>query len=406
LHSFWHGGEYQLVIMEPKDSIMLRLNTNDFDESLVFSGEGARKNNYLLKIFLQNEQEDRRLVKYSQKEPEVFLEFVNNRHKQQLDDLNAFLSKKEVSPFARSILKAGIDYNNYADKEIYPFAYFGKNKLVHYKDLPEDFYSHRTVVDYNSEVLSEIFAYNRFLFAHIDNLALNHFYDHHDFHSQFNRHEMAYNKAKLDLIDSLITNEVIRNNLLKYKTREFLSHSLDNTESDEMLSYFKSKCSKESDIAYMDRLVAAIEELKPGNDFPDLQLVDIYNNEHSIGELVKKPTLIYFWSSNNKKHYRNSHYRVKELKKKFPEVEFISINIDDNSDEFWIKILNKYKFSLDNEYKFKDPDLAKETLALNFVYKVMVVDRDGHILHPNVNIFSENFEASLQKLLQKKALSI
>ena len=33
LHSFIHGGEYQVLILEPNDSIMLRLNTLDFDES-------------------------------------------------------------------------------------------------------------------------------------------------------------------------------------------------------------------------------------------------------------------------------------------------------------------------------------------------------------------------------------
>lgn len=406
LYSFRHGGEYQMVIMEPQDSIMLRLNTYDFDESLVFSGNGARKNNYLLKIFLQNEKQDRKLVKYSQKDPEEFEEFISRRHTKQIADLNHFIGKRPVSPFAENVLRSSINYNNYADREIYPFAYFGNNRLVHNKDLPQSFYEHRKLVDYNADELSEVFAYNRFLFAHIDNLALKHFYVEHDDHSKFNRHEMSYNKAKLDLIDSLITNETIKNNLLKYKTRDFISHSLDESEINEMLGYYEAKCSNQNDLAYMNRLVSAIDELKPGNDFPELELVDIKNNEHSIAEIIKKPTLIYFWSSNNKKHYRNSHYRVRELKKKFPQVEFVSININEKSDEFWIDILNKYKFSLENEYKFKDPKAARETLALNFVYKVMVVDNEGHILHPNVNIFSENFEDSLEGLLQKKALSI
>ena len=406
MYSFRHGDEYQMVIMEPQDSVMLRLNTYDFDESLVFSGKGARKNNYLLKIFIQNEKQDRKLVRYSQKDPEEFETFINKRHKKQIADLEKFIGKKPLSPFAENVLRASIDYNNYADKEIYPFAYFGNNKLVHYQDLPESFYSHRTLINYNASELKEVFAYNRFLFAHIDNLALKHFYTENDHHSRFNRHEVSYNKAKLDLIDSLISDEAIKNNLLKYKTRDFISHSLDEQEINEVLGYYETKCSNEKDIAYMNRLVSAIDDLKPGNNFPKLQLVDIENNEHSISELVKKPTLIYFWSANNRKHYRNSHYRVKELKKRFPEVEFISINIDENPDEFWIQILNKYKFSLENEYKFEDPKLAKETLALNFVYKVMVVDKEGHILYPNVNIFSDNFEDSLESLLQKKALSI
>jgi peroxiredoxin len=251
--------------------------------------------------------------------------------------------------------------------------------------------------------MAKVFAYNRFLFAHIDNLAINHFYENHDYDSKFNRHELSYNKAKLDLVDSLITDEAIKNNLLKYKTRDFISHSLDNEEINEILDYYKTKSTNPKDIAYMERLATAIDELKPGNNFPDLRLVNINNQELSIKELVQKPTLIYFWSSNNKKHYRNSHYRVRELKKKFPDVEFISININENPDEFWKETLYKYKFSLENEYKFKDPQAAKETLALNFVYKVMVVDKDGHILHPNVNIFSKNFEDAFEILLQKKS---
>ena len=37
LYSIRHGGEYQMVLLEPNDSIMFRLNTYDFDESLVFT---------------------------------------------------------------------------------------------------------------------------------------------------------------------------------------------------------------------------------------------------------------------------------------------------------------------------------------------------------------------------------
>ena len=53
LHSFVHGGESQVVILEPNDSIMIRLNTLDFDESLVFTGKGSKKNNYLIELFVK-----------------------------------------------------------------------------------------------------------------------------------------------------------------------------------------------------------------------------------------------------------------------------------------------------------------------------------------------------------------
>lgn len=43
LHSFIHGGEYQIMVLEPNDSILLRLNTLDFDESIVYTGKGSKR---------------------------------------------------------------------------------------------------------------------------------------------------------------------------------------------------------------------------------------------------------------------------------------------------------------------------------------------------------------------------
>ena len=52
LYYFKHGPEHQYIYLEPQDSLLLRLNTWDFDESLVFAGKGAERNNILIDIFL------------------------------------------------------------------------------------------------------------------------------------------------------------------------------------------------------------------------------------------------------------------------------------------------------------------------------------------------------------------
>ncbi len=75
IYEIWHGNEYQIVVLEPNDSIMFRVNTYDFDESLVFTGKGSKKNNYLIKTFLSYETERRKLMKYSQMNPEEFHSF-------------------------------------------------------------------------------------------------------------------------------------------------------------------------------------------------------------------------------------------------------------------------------------------------------------------------------------------
>ncbi len=54
LYNFKHLPEFQYIILEEGDSLVLRLNALDFDESLVFNGTGAAKNNYLIDIFFES----------------------------------------------------------------------------------------------------------------------------------------------------------------------------------------------------------------------------------------------------------------------------------------------------------------------------------------------------------------
>jgi hypothetical protein len=405
LYSVTHGGEYQMLLIEPNDSIMIRLNTYDFDESLVFTGHGAKKNNYLIKTYLSNEKEAKQLVKYSKMEPEAFHDFIENRRLQQLTEFNNFLSNNEESDFFKSIIEANINYNNYADKEIYPFAYFGNNKLIHIKDLPDNFYAHRTEIDFNSNHLSHFFSYNRFLFSYIDNLAIESYYKTNPYHSMFDRHAMDYNKSKLNLIDSIITDNTIKNNLLKYKARDYISHNHTAEEADELLAYYLEKSTNEDDKIYLKDLVSSLKILRQGNPLPNLDIVNFNDTEHQLTSIINRPTIIYFWSSNSKSQYRNSHYMVKELKSSFPQMDFVSINVNNNDDKSWKNIINKYDFSTTNEFKFKDSKEARKTLAVNYLNKAIIVDKNAIIIHPNANIFNSNFKETLLELKLKKHLT-
>ncbi len=404
LYSFTHGGEYQLILLEPSDSVMFRLNTYDFDESLVFTGEGARKNNYLIETYLANEREEKKLMRYSKMEPEAFNEFIEDRRKRDLTKFHNFLQDQPESELFKSIIEANINYNSYADKEIYPFAYFGNNKLVHIKDLPEDFYAFRNEIDYNAHNLSHLYSYNRFLFSHIDNVAAHLHYVNNPYHNKFDRHTMNYNKSKLDLIDSLISDETIKNSLLKYKTRDYVSHNHTEDDANEMLNYFLTKSSNEEDKESMKELVSSMKLLRQGNSIPNLAIINYDDSEHNLNEIIKKPTIIYFWSSNSKSQFRSTHYKVKSLKDKFPNVDFVSINLNVNDVTSWKSIINNYDFPKDNEYIFKYPTVARKVLAVNYLNKAIIVNENAMILHPNVNIFKSDFNELLSNLLQKKHL--
>lgn len=398
LYSIMHGGEYQMLVLEPNDSIMLRLNTLGFDESLVFTGKGAKKNNYLIKTFLANETQSKQLIEHAIMEPEAFSAFTEKNRKQRLDEFYKFLKQNKASSFFKSIIEANINYNAYADKEIYPFAYFGSNKMVHLKDLPKDFYNYRKTIAYNNEDLSHFFSYNRFLDSHIDNLAVHKFYTSKPFHSAFSRQDLSYNLAKLRLIDSLITNTSIKNNLLKNKTLEYISSNPTDNEITEITKLYTQKSTNAEDKTYVNNLVRALQQLKSGNPLPNVEIVDSNNNSYSLNTMISKPTVIHFWSNHLKAHYKSSSKYVKKLKQKFNNINFIAVNIDDANNQSLLK--NKPKTST-KIYRFKNPETGLQALAVNYINKAIIINANGTIAHPNTNIYNKDFESFLTALLNE-----
>ena len=85
LYSFQHN-EFQMFYLEPGDSLMFRVNTMDFDESLHYSGKGAKENNFLMDLFLQNEEDAKTLANYYMLSPAAF--------EQKLDSVNTKIESR------------------------------------------------------------------------------------------------------------------------------------------------------------------------------------------------------------------------------------------------------------------------------------------------------------------------
>lgn len=405
LHVFTHGGEYQTILIEPKDSIMFRLNTNDFDESLVYTGTGSKKNNYLIKSFLHDEIENKKFMNTSHMEPEAFVDHMEKLRKQKMTHLDQFLANKPSSELFKNIVSSTIDYNHYAYHEMFPFGYYGNSQLIHFKDLPEGFYDYRNSVNLNDESLSEIYAYNRFLFWHINNIALKQYYKDGN-HEAFDRMSLDYNLEKLRLIDSNITSEKIKNYLLKHTIRDFVLNTDDSNATIKALDFYLKKSTNPEDKTYLKKLVEAANKLKHGNILPDASLIDFGGNTINLSAIVDAPTVIYCWSTNFKMHSRNSHFKINELKKRFPKVNFISINFNDNDLHYWKKTIKTLNYVSNNEYKFSEPLEAIEKYVITFNHKVIVIDQDMEIVKSNVGLFDSEMIKCLDILSSKKYSSL
>ena len=398
LYYFTHGGEFQTLLIEPNDSIMLRLNTSDFDESLVYTGNGSKKNNFLIKSFLNDEVVSKKFYKLQHLEPEEFESHINKAKQQRLEHLERFVLTQETSPLFRKIAEAGINYSYYTYKEKYPFGYFGNNKLIHYKDLPDEFYNYRVHVDFNDVSLSGVYSYNKFMDWYFHNTALKEYY-HNGSHHKFDRQALDYNLEKLRLIDSVIDNKTIKDYVLKHATRVFVYNSSNAVQSQSMLGSYLAKSTNDIDKTYIKNLVNSTLSLYPGNKVPSIEIVDFNNNVIDLHDVIDAPTVIYCWSSNFKFSYRNSHYMMKNLKVKYPNMNFIAININDMNTSSWKKTLNLLKYPTENEYMFKNPNEAIQKFAIANSQKVLIVDTNGHIIKSNTDLFGTDINELIEATL-------
>lgn len=399
-YTFRHGGEIQMVFLEPGDSLMFRLNTFDFDESLVYTGKGAKKNNYLINDFLQSEKEEKQVFKLCQLKPEDFENEIDSIRAKKNRKLKQYQERHSTSELFNKIAQANIDYDYYSSKEVYPFVHYERNKKKIIENLPSNFYDYRKNVNYNDEFFKDYFNYTSFLKRSFNNIALGIHIKHAKSPYQIWTN-CYYNLDKMSAVDSLVKNEEIKNELLYHYTITFLSKNKKAEDNDKVIASFLAKS---TDKKHNDLIIAyneSVNKLKPGEMFPDIHVRNLKNNVLSMNTIINKPTVVYFWSHLHKKHFEDSHKRVKELTRKYPEVDFISVNIDNYSKERWLSTLKNKKDVLTHEYIFETPEASTQKLAVYPLTKVILVSEKSKIVNGHSNMFANGFEGELLGLLNR-----
>ena len=207
---------------------------------------------------------------------------------------------------------------------------------------------------------------------------------------------LEYTNYKLTLIDSLVTNPLIKNNLLKYTVRNFISNSKSIDKSYILYQSYLDKRTNYKDKIYIKNLFKNIQGLQPGHQLPSIEVINNKNIKTNINLILKNTTVLYFWDNANRYHFENSHIKVKTLTSLFPEITFVAININSIHTNAWKNMIYTKQYNLDNEYRFVNPSFAKKRLAINYIKKVLVVDRKGTILDATADLFDPNFEKILE----------
>lgn len=389
--------ERQLVYVEKGDQILVRVNTVEFDESLSFSGKGGERSNFLADMFLLWEKENEGFTQHYQKKPGEFVRFLDSLQEIRNAKLAQFLANNEVSDRFKEIATAAVHLDNYQRKESYPFSHYVRDKYQFIEELPEDFYSFRESIDLNNHNLFDLYAYQRYLNAFIDNQAFLAYGD----KEAYNTVSYSHNFNEVEVIKKHITNKKLKDDKLFRTARIFLANSNDKDGVDQLFSHLHANISNPRFKKRVEQLYADHKKMEAGNKIPDLMLIQP-NPERKVtlSSRLTKPTVIYFWSYNNQMHMENSHKKVAEYTKKYPDFNFLGINLDQDS-KLWQRHLDKHRFYTINEYRFDKPRESRRKLVINDLSKTIVVDKNGIILNSHSNLHRATFENELLAYLNQ-----
>ncbi|MGY3795638.1 TlpA family protein disulfide reductase [Aquimarina sp. 433] len=395
LYSFRHNPEYQLILLEKGDSILMRLNTLEFDESLVFTGKGSRKNNFLIDMFLQNENERNQLSnrRYT-KTPKAFKKEQDSLLDLRLQRFTNLTDKYPLSDLATKICKSSFEYDFFSRYEMYLYKYqYSRLKSRNIaNDIPKNFFEYRDLVNYNEDDLMRLYSYNRFLNHYFTNSSYTKYMN----QKSFSKNKVEYTMYKLDLVDSVIQQSYIKNNLLRGITTNFILDNKNDYTSQKVLDHYLSISSNKKFQKELKKLAKATARLKPNNIIPDQDLISSNGEMTKLSELFEKPvTALYFWSIERKDHYVKAHKKTTHLSKVYPDIDFIAINTDDEQTDNWLKTIKRHNYNLENEYEFKFPKCSSDELVIHYTNKVILVNQEGKIINPNADLFSSFFEKQL-----------
>lgn len=390
LYSFKHEPEYQYVYFDKNDSVMVHVNSNEFDESMVFCGRGDEKNNFLMEMYLKNEKDKDNIFHVFDYDFDKFNEVIDSIHKK---NEQYYTKKKESVKWSDEFdvfAKASYIYPHYTKKEIYPIIHNMRTGKDVYEKLPQSYYSYRNDIDYNNELLSEYSPFVMYLNHMLNNVSTIKYHNH---FSQADL-ELKTNINKLNIADTLINNKVVKNKILNNIAFQYLLEDQNMVNNQEFLKMYHKYSTDNSQKNEINKIGNAIQLLLPGKKLPSVELIDVNGKTIQSDQLITKNTVFFFWTENANSHMINVHKKIMEFKKVYPNYQFIAVNLDKN--ENWKKSLSKYNFKDVKEYRCADFEDIKAKWAITKIYRTIVVNGDQSIKNAFTNIFDVKFVDNLK----------
>lgn len=398
LYIFKHPPENQVIYIQPGDSTLVWVNTLAFDESIYFSGKGAEKSNFLTNLYLSNQKDNDFILDYYKLEPSKFAQktdSIRNERQQQLIELD---KKYDLSAEFIEIANSSIDYEYYDLRERYSFL-IRKYYREYIKKIPGNFHQYRKDISFNDEKLQEYYVYLNLIDDYLRTKSLE-YCDENKIENQgcYNLSSNDNITRRMVFADSIIQNKNIKNIFLDRLAAQGIIYS-QNAENIQAILDLLTKLNytgeREADL---NQMAVIQKEFLPGYNIGDLKMVNIKRDSVKFRNISKKPIITYYWSVTSQGHHRWQHKIIDDLRDKYPEINFIGVNIDKNQYDTWVKVIKNNSYNPEFEFQLTK-NVVENKLMKNYLNKLIFIKPSGTIARGDVQLNTPDIESKILEFI-------
>lgn len=224
LYTFYHEPEFQYIIIDENDNLQIRLNTLDFDESLVYTGKGSSKNNFLMDVFLRSENDELDINSKLDLAFDTFKNLVDSLYNKQMNSFKLFKENNILSNSSKEIINTAI---------LYPYiskfhSYIIRNNIE--EEIQKDlFINYQNEISYDLDALAYFKPYIDFLYLHIyNNVKIKKDYE----------NSLDFNIQRLSYTDKIIKSKLVKSRVLRFHAFGFILQRQDDVKNKTFLKAF------------------------------------------------------------------------------------------------------------------------------------------------------------------------
>ena len=382
IYKIEHIPEYQTIFLEPGDSIWLRVNGTDFKKSVVFSGKGSSKNNFLIDMEINLEKENNFLSSKYSLESKYFSKIIDSLVIEKKNKWISMDSINNLTQFAQKVTMASYVYPYGTIRERYALlrgsnwssskdsTYFNYRKFFNFEETDLAFFD--PYIDYVLNFLNE------------KSLDSSSYYF-------INKQKTEFNIKRLQVLENNIFGRELKNNLARAIAYDEILNYNNHSDHEDFLQYYFAINSNTIFLAEVLSLHNDIKKMNPGELLPKIQIQDSKLDTISSNKILNgKKTVFYFWSQSQMNHFRETIKIINRIKIEKPNYRYVGISIQPLN-EITLKVIKILQQDINNQFAIIDFENASKKWIITYLNKAIIVNADGKIVNGFGNIYSPNF---------------